>query len=170
MAIQKTSTNQPKKGRRSSTLAQLRMQERPNIEKVGNTSQGIRANPNMTMGYHTETTTKAPDYEYNTRSNAHVYPYHLETRYVCDGQSERQAKGRQFTPEWQSMNENLQDPHAVNRTTQEGRLVDGYHKGPQGYTYSMDETFQASSGGVRDPNSHRPTHSDGNKVSSLKRR
>ena len=170
MAIQKTANNQPRTSRRSSTLAQPSMQQRPNVEKVGNTSQGIRPTQNMNVGIHTETTSKALCYADDIKSNLPVYSYQPEFRHISDGQDDRKAKGQTIIPEWQSMNETLQDPHAVNRTTVEMHPVEGFHKGPQFHQYSMEENFQESRGGVRDPISHRPTHSDANKVGSVSTR
>src|SRR5215813_3847311 len=98
---------------KSSTLAQRRVQQRPNTEMRGNSSQGIQPAQNMNMGIHTETTSKALCYADDIKSNAPVYSYQSEFRHVSDGQDNRRAMGQTIIPEWQSMNENLQDPHAV---------------------------------------------------------
>jgi hypothetical protein len=52
------------------------------------------------------------------------------------------------------MNETLQDPHATMRTTQEGQLVQGFHKEPMSHQYTMEENQAAGAGGLRDPVTH----------------
>jgi hypothetical protein len=68
-------------------------------------------------------------------------------------------------PQFQQMNENLQDPHATMRTTKESQLIQGFHKGPQVHQYSVEENNTISSGGVVDHLSKMPTYTpDGNRI------
>ena len=55
-------------------------------------------------------------------------------------------------PQFQQMNENLQDPHAVNRTAVSP--VQGFHKGPMVHQYTPEETQAAGAGGLMDPDTH----------------
>jgi hypothetical protein len=142
------------------------MQERTNVERLSNTSQGIVPKTNQNMGIHTETTSKALCYADDVKSNSHVYSYANEFRYTDDGQSTRKAQDRPIIAEWQPVSGyGLQDVASVNRTASEGHLTEGYHKQPYKRELTVEDNNMISSGGVVAYTSKIPTHVDANRVS-----
>jgi hypothetical protein len=177
MATKKTTnklTNQPTKTRARSTstgatggaLATRALEtaeRRPNDERTGTSTSYPKS---YTLPLTTEkvdypeistklkiTTCSVSDkealaYDDINENNKYKYPEDFQCVYDASGQ----------VPQWRPMNENLQDPWAVNRTTQEAQIVEGYHKGPNAYAYSMTDNDAISRGGlIGDPN-HYPSH------------
>ena len=74
-------------------------------------------------------------------------------------------------PAWnQVTGYSLQDPHAVNRSTSEAHLTEGYHKQPYNRELTMEDNFKMSMGGQVNPIDKMPTYSDANHVSSVSKR
>src|SRR5258706_2944384 len=80
----------------------------------------------------------------------YLYPDDAQCVYDGDGMV------TQYQP---VMNENLQDPMATMRTTKEGQLVQGFHKGPMSHQYSVEENWNMSKGGVVDHDTKMPSYS-----------
>jgi hypothetical protein len=153
----KTNTSTAPVGGTVATRALYPDERRPNDERISQ-YQGARVTENTKL---MNTSVNSPE-----NADAQAYdempvigspserPYPPEFEYVTQGQEDRKAQGRPIIPEYQQMNENLQDPHAVNRTTKEAQLVEGFHKGPMSHQYSLDECKAVGAGGLIDPESH----------------
>lgn len=84
----------------------------------------------------------------------HHYPDQFE--YTTD-RSDR-------VPSWNSVKEDIRPKDATFRTTKEAAIVDGYHKGPMMYQYTVEDNARISSGGQVRPQDKLPTFTDGNRV------
>jgi hypothetical protein len=132
-------------------------ERRPNDEKI-NQYQGATPTRNTKL-YHTTTTSpenmdmecQDDQVKMGAPSDRFV-PAEFQT--VVEGQELKKQRGLPSIAEWQQMNETLQDPHATMRTTQEGQLVQGFHKEPMSHQYTMEENQAAGAGGLRDPVTH----------------
>ncbi len=132
-------------------------ERRPNDEK-SNQYQGATATGNREL-YHTTTTSpENMDMECQDDQVRIGAPsdrtYLLEFETVVEGQDLKKSRGIPSIPEWQQMNETLQDPHATMRTTKEAQIIQGFHKGPEVHQYTFGENWSASAGGLRDPETH----------------
>src|SRR5712692_9285208 len=125
-------------------------ERRANDEKI-NQYQGATPNRNTKLYHTTQTSPENMDTECQddmVRIGApsdRVYPAEFQT--VVDGQELKKSKALPSIAEWQQMNENLQDPHSVMRTTKEAQLVQGFHKGPEVHKYTTEENQAAGAGG-----------------------
>jgi hypothetical protein len=152
---------------KSSSIATVRTKQRDNTERLQDASvsgsakeygyqnvQGGQANTPLKITTCTTVPGEALHYD-DVLENSVKRLVPDQFQYTTD-RSDR-------VPSWNRMQENINAPDAVNRTTKEAHGIEGYHKGPQMHQYSIDEMKEISSGGVVDYASKKPTFADRNR-------
>jgi hypothetical protein len=156
----RTTNNQPRTSSRAmaKSLATQRPKLRDNTERVSNTWEGETIKRNTPLKDTTCTTVPGGALQVDDVMEIGV-KYRTPDVFQCT----YDQTGR--IPAWNKMSENINAPDAVTRTTMEGQLIEGYHKGANVIKFDEKANALISSGGVLDARTKLPTlPNTGNRV------